>query len=179
MFHRLYPRPFTRINEAWNPLAGLDSSPGVPYCDKIITGSSNQFHTDENFCEFYNHVAIDIVSETVFNYPHPQITEKTYRPILQKRMFIIVGPPDSLVLLKNHGFKTFDPWICEDYDVIKDPLVRMTAILAEIDRLTDLPLDTIQDYMLKCNSIIEYNRKHLIHEHQTMPDRFAKLLEEI
>ena len=179
MFHRLYPHPFTRLNEAWNPLGKFDSSPGESYCDPIITGKANQFKSDETFCDFYNNCAIDIVTETVFHYPHPQITEKTLRAIMQQRMFLIVGPTGSLANLKNKGFKTFDPWIDEDYDDIEDPFVRMHMILAEINRLTDLPLDTIQGYMLECNDTIEHNRTHLINEHNAMPDRFDKLLEEI
>jgi hypothetical protein len=179
MFHRLYPKPFTRVNEAWNPMGQFNSAPGEPYCDPMITGKSNHFYHDDIFCEFYNNIAIDIVTETVYNYPHLQITEKTLRPILQKRMFLIVGGPNSLGILKDRGFKTFDPWICEDYDGISDPFNRMEAILAEIDRLTELPLDTIQDYMLECNDILEHNRAHLLSEHQAMPGRFAKLLEEM
>ena len=179
MFHRLYPKPFTRINEAWNPIGKFDSSQSESCCDSLITSKSNHFYNDDGFCEFYNNIAIDIVTETVYHYPHMQITEKTLRPILQKRMFLLVGGPKSLEILKDHGFKTFDPWICEEYDNIIDPFDRMEAILAEIDRLTKLPLDTIQDYMLECNDILEHNRTHLLNEHRAMPARFAKLLEEI
>jgi len=179
MYHRIYPKPFARLNEAWNSLGRFDSSPGVSYCDPMITGKSNQHVVGESYCDFYDNVAIDIVTETVFNYPSPQITEKTLRPILQKRMFLIIGPCGSLALLHHLGFKTFDTWICEDYDNIIDPFDRMQAVLDEIDRLTALPIDTMQDYMLECNDILEHNRKHLLVEHNAMPKRFDKLLEEL
>ena len=179
MYHRLYPKPFSRLNEAWNPLGRFDSHPSVSYCDPIITGTSNQFYTTETYCDFYDNVAIDIVTETVYHYPSPQITEKTLRPILQKRMFLIVGPYGSLKLLQHLGFMTFDPLICEDYDNIIDPFDRMDAILLEIDRLTALPIDTIQDYMLECNDILKHNREHLLSEYNAMPERLDNLLEEL
>lgn len=47
------------------------------------------------------------------------------------------------------------------------------------DRLTSLPIDTIQDYMLKCNDILEYNHKHLLAEHSSMPERVDNLLEKL
>lgn len=179
MYHRVYVEPFSRLNESWNPLGKFNSWPSESYCDLIITGKSNQFHTTENYCDFYDNVAIDIVTETVYHYPSPQITEKTLRPILQKRMFLIVGPCNSIGLLKHLGFKTFDPWICEDYDNIIDPFDRMDALLCEIDRLTALPIDTIRDYMLECNDIIEHNCAHLLAEYNETPARFDKLLEEL
>ena len=179
MFHRIYPKPFTRINDSWNPIGKFNSWPSESQCDPIITGKSNQWHTNETYCNFYDSVAIDIVTETAFHYPSPFITEKTLRPLLQKRMFLIVGPCGSIELLKHQGFKTFNPWICEDYDSIVDPFDRMTAILSEIDRLTSLPIDTIQDYMLKCNNVLEHNHKHLLAEHSSMPERVDKLLEEL
>lgn len=179
MFHRLYPVPFTRINESWNPLGKVNSAPSEPYCDPMITGKANHFRDGETYCEFYDNIAVDIVTETVYNYPHAQVTEKVLRPILQKRMFILVGPQDSLKLLKHQGFQTFDPWICEEYDRIADPFDRMHTVLAEIDRITNLPLDTLQGYMLECNDIIEHNRAHLIKECQEVPTRLAKMLEEM
>lgn len=179
MFHRLYPKPFTRLNESWNPMGRFNSCPSASYCNPIITGKSNQFQFGETYCDFYDSVAIDIVTETVYHYPSPQITEKTLRPILQKRMFLIVGPCGSLELLQNLGFMTFGSWIREDYDNIVDSFDRMDAILSEIDRLTALPIDTIKDYMLECNDILEHNRQHLLAEHNAMPERFDKLLEEL
>ena len=179
MYHRIYPTPFARVNETWNPTGRLNSWPSESYCDPIITGKSNQFHTTETYCDFYNSVAIDIVTETVYDYPSPQITEKTLRPILQKRMFMIVGPYGSIELLHHLGFKTFDPWICEDYDKIPNPIERMNVTLSEIDRLTALSIDTIKDYMLACNDIIKHNHTHLLAEYNEAPARFDKLLEEL
>jgi hypothetical protein len=72
-------------------------------------------------------------------------------------MFIIVGPANTLKFLKTKGFQTFSPFINETYDSINDPIDRMEAILAEIDRLVILPLDTIRNAMLQYTNVLESN----------------------
>jgi len=80
MFHRIYLKPFTRINEAWNYSSQIDSSVKESYRDPLVGGQSNIHQVDKNiYCEFYKNFAIDIVTETVYNYPYTQVTEKTIR----------------------------------------------------------------------------------------------------
>jgi hypothetical protein len=175
MHHRIYMQPFTRINEAWNFNPLLDSSPNNHYRDHRIKGSANDFRSNGILCDFYKNFAIDIVTETVFHYPYPQITEKTIRPIANKRMFIIVGAPNTLHWLQSHGFKTFHPLINEDYDSITDSNDRIQFILNEIDRIAKIPIDKIKEEMLKYTDNLEHNFKLL----QTLPDidfiKFKKL----
>jgi len=179
--NNIYPVPFTRVNESWNNTGVFNSNPSQPYRDPMITGTPVDwiYKKEQPFCDFYDNVAIDIVAETVYNYPSAQITEKTLRPLLQKRMFLIVGPAGSLALLKHIGFLTFDPYINESYDLIKNPHERMKAILDEVDRIANLSLDTVNEYMLECNDRIEHNRAHLLDEINAMPKRYDKLLEEL
>ena len=78
MFHRVYTKPFTRINEAWNFSNQFDSSVGETHRDPLIKGKRNVHQANKNiFCDFYKYFAIDVVTETVYNYPYPQITEKS------------------------------------------------------------------------------------------------------
>ena len=42
MFHRVYTKPFTRINEAWNFSNQFDSSVGETYRDPLIKGKTNE-----------------------------------------------------------------------------------------------------------------------------------------
>ena len=69
MFHRIYAKPFTRVNEAWNVDNQIDSSPSDPYKDTLISGISNNHKINHDlYCEFYKNFALDIVTETVYNY---------------------------------------------------------------------------------------------------------------
>jgi len=179
MFHRLYPKPFTRLNESWNPMGRFNSCPSASYCNPIITGKSNQFQFGETYCDFYDSVAIDIVTETVFDYPGAQITEKTLRPILNKRPFIIVGAAGTLEYLRTKGIKTFGTFIDEDYDTIKDPIKRMQFLCSEITRIAVMPVDKIRDFVLEYTPVLDHNFNILkdleTQELAEVSDRLSKL----
>ena len=161
MFHRIYLKPFTRINEAWNYSSQIDSSVKESYRDPLVGGQSNIHQVDKNiYCEFYKNFAIDVVTETVYNYPYTQVTEKTIRPIVHKRMFIIVGSSGMLSLLQNKGFKTFSPFINEEYDTILDPHKRMQVIVEELTRISKFSIDEIQQTMLQYKDTLKHNYDH-------------------
>lgn len=167
MFHRIYTKPFTRANESWN-YGYFDSSIGKPCkdvrdVDKIYKNSIEKPHWIEGH---YKHVAIDIVCETAFHYPHPYMSEKTLRPMANKRMFILVDAPGKLKYLHDRGFKTFKPFIDETYDTIEHPAERMTAVLKEINRIASIPIDEIKASVLKYVDILEHNHKQLVVMHQ-------------
>ena len=163
VFHRIYPKPYTRSNEAWNFDGRLDSSQKQPYSDHRITGDNTAMVTDRTlFCDFYKYFAIDIVSETVYNYPYPCITEKTMRPIVHKRMFVILGPPGIIARMHDKGFRTFAPFINEEYDTIADPHERMQAIVDELIRISKFSIDNIRKTMLQYKSILQHNYDHYV-----------------
>ena len=64
----------------------------------------------------YKDIFVDIVCETFFKGKTFHMSEKTLRPILFKRPFMVQGPEHYLQNLKHLGFKTFDRWWCEAYD---------------------------------------------------------------
>ena len=181
---RIYTNPPTRINENWNSYGDNEINTGFAqlYRNPIITGNPNGHQTNHGLdfhCQFYKKIAIDIVTETVFNYPYAQITEKTIRPIVNKRMFIIIGSPKTLKFIQSQGFKTFSPFINEDYDLIEDPKVRIKTIFSEIDRITKIPLDIVQQNMLKYKDALEHNfetlKKLEEFELNKIKERFLKL----
>jgi hypothetical protein len=63
----------------------------------------------------YNESGISIVSETQVE-DDMFITEKTWKPIILKQIFIILGPIGILKKLKDLGFKTFSSIFDESYD---------------------------------------------------------------
>jgi len=123
---------------------------------KLVTSPPNSAQDRFN-CDFYKNVALDIVTETVFNYPYPCITEKTTRPIANKRMFIIVGATNILQLLRSKGFETFSDFIDETYDTIVDPVDRFNSIVNSIHAFLEKPIDDIKDYYIKNQDRFEHN----------------------
>lgn len=144
--------PLTRINDAFNYDGTINSSPIAitAYKHDLVIGEPNNILTRYQ-ADFYKNIAVDIVVETVLDYPYAYITEKTLRPIACKRMFIILGACNSLKLLKNKGFQTFDDFIDESYDKIEDPIKRFIAVKNEIIKICNTSLDEIKTYM-KINS---------------------------
>ena len=90
MFHRITTKPWSKINEAWNFNNQLDSSVQDAYRDPLVGGTSNIHQVDKSiYCDFYRNFAIDIVTETVYNYPYTQITEKKIIQLIFFRVFSI------------------------------------------------------------------------------------------
>ena len=160
MHHYIYTNPESRINDNWAN-STVDAAPvnkNFKHC--LITGFSND-HSTRFQANFYTSIALDLVTETVYNYPYPYISEKTLRPIASKRMFIIIGAAHTLCLLQDKGFQTFSDVIDERYDQIKNPVDRWYALEIAIKSFLVKPLSEIQDILLSQQTKLEHNFKIL------------------
>jgi hypothetical protein len=125
-----------------------DDIPGVPNQD------STRYQAD-----FYKYFGLDIVAETVFDFPYPFITEKTFRPITSKRPFVIIGASHSLALLRSKNFKTFDMIIDESYDSITDYSDRFDSVTFSIKKFVTQPIEKIRLDVQSVSSILDHNFK--------------------
>jgi hypothetical protein len=147
--YRMIPNTITKISD-W-----VD---GMPYAiEKEIT---NYFAP--SLFDAINQSAIHIVIETMHTGKLVYITEKTWKPISVRKPFIIYGVYGSVAWLNQQGYKTFSPWINEDYDLIQDDNLRKKAILHEMKRISKMNPDQLAELLEKCNSIIEHNHKKFI-----------------
>ena len=101
-----------------------------------------------------------VVTETVFYESKLHLTEKIFKPIVAARPFMLVAAPGNLAYLREYGFRTFSQWIDERYDLIHDPDDRLDAIVAEIKRLQDLPLQELQGILTEMEPVLKHNRRH-------------------
>jgi hypothetical protein len=100
----------------------------------------------------------EIVTETWFADERCQyLTEKALRPLASLRPFLLVGPPFSLHRLRSYGFKTFEPFISENYDIVSDPVERMTMVFKEVDRLCRLDRGELHGLYCKLWPILVHN----------------------
>jgi len=137
---------------------------------------TNRANSQKSMDKFYHNSYFSVVSETTFHTDNPArnsrfITEKTYKAILMRHPFILVTIPKSLEVLKNLGYKTFSPWINEDYDVEMDDNKRMMMIVDEIERLSNLNDDELKLFLSNVIGICEYNYKKLISQSKFIYDR--------
>jgi len=89
----------------------------------------------------YQRSGIEVVLETLFDDSRWHLTEKTLRPIACGKPFILAATAGSLQYLKNYGFETYGKYINEDYDQITDPRARLQSIIAEMKRISELPIE--------------------------------------
>lgn len=111
---------------------------------------------------FYKHFALDIVTETAFNYPHTYVSEKVFKSMSMKRMFIYAGPPKTLEFLKGYGFKTFPEIINEDYDNELDYHKRFELVKQEIINFTNRPINEVKQIILDLTPTLEHNYNNLL-----------------
>jgi hypothetical protein len=90
------------------------------------------------------------------------ITEKAYKAIACRRPFIAFSTPFWLQDLRNLGFKTFSGIIDESYDRATDNSVRLNMIVNEIERISKLPADELNQLVTACQEIADYNYNKLV-----------------
>lgn len=115
----------------------------------------------------YENSLINIASETFFfdNYIH--ITEKTYKPIAFMQPFIIIGAVGTLQHIKDMGFKTFNQFWNEEYDLEVNNEKRMLMIFDAVDIISKWTVDEQIKFSHDVKEIVEYNVRHL----NTLPNK--------
>jgi len=145
---------------------------------KYIDDNNHDFTMLQDFDEQHDDVVIkwiensfiNLVGETTFYYPYPYISEKTLKPMLAHRPFIILGAPGILKALHNFGFKTFDKWVDEDYDNELDPYKRFEMVYKLTQDVLRKGTDELTDMLNDMEDVLIHNRKlvnrlpHLIWE---------------
>jgi len=101
-----------------------------------------------------------VVPETIFFQEKLHLTEKTFKPIVAKRPFILVAAPGNLAYLKSYGFKTFDRWIDESYDNERDPYKRIEMITEQLKKLCLLNKQELKQMHTEMQEVLEHNFQH-------------------
>jgi len=102
----------------------------------------------------YNQTAYSIICETNFKNHYSFFTEKTVKPILGRRLFLMFGGQYQLRNLRKLGFRTFDGIIDESYDEVADLTLRAKMIQSQMTYLFNQDQQIILD---KIKPIVEHN----------------------
>ena len=115
----------------------------------------------------YNTSYFSLVAETVFAenkglyddifYDCYDFSEKLFRPVKFKHPFILAARPYSLKVLREYGYKTFHPYINENYDLIENDEERLLAIVKEVKRLCAFNDDQWLTWQKNIKDIVEHN----------------------
>jgi hypothetical protein len=113
-----------------------------------------QKQIDENL---YNDTFCSIVNLGSFADCFPTYDEKPLIAIRNYRPFILVGPPGSLQMMKDHGFKTFDNFWNESYDLEHNHEKRFIKIFDLIESIDQMSLDECKIMYKNMNKILKHN----------------------
>jgi hypothetical protein len=112
--------------------------------------------------ELYEQTFVSIVTETEFSQYQQAFTEKVIKPIQHNQPFILLGSPFILDKLKSYGFKTFDKWWDESYDLETDDWLRLKKVYKTIQSIDKKTLAELKTMIIEMKDILEHNRNLLI-----------------
>lgn len=153
------PGDQVKIKQWWesHPIPSIDNRTvrdqyGVPEINAANCALSLLSHYDkfniELICESYTR-------GTTF-FP----TEKTVRPVIGNKPFLVYGPVNYLTNLQNLGFKTFNTWWDESYDSYEGP-ARWQAMRSIIDTICQWDDAKKQEVLFECSQVTQHNRTRL------------------
>ena len=81
-------------------------------------------------------------------------------------------------ILKRMGFKTFSPWINEEYDLMTDS-DRMSAALKEVEKLCRLDINDLHKWYWEMEDILVHNFNHFVKLNDQGPKKFRDFMENV
>ena len=116
--------------------------------------------------QVYNQTAYSIVAETDYHNEFSFFTEKTAKPIMARRLFVVFSGWNFLHNLRQLGFRTFNGIIDESYDLIEDTDTRFAQAFDQVKFLCLRPQEEILESV---KPIVEHNYNLLKSTNFTLP----------
>ena len=112
----------------------------LSHCPYTADEHDSDYHNLYHYTirEHYENSYLNLVLETHLDADQSGgtfLTEKTFKPIKNAQLFVILGPPGSIKQLKKMGYKTFDHIVDHRYDRIENNTQRWDAAMQEAERL--------------------------------------------
>jgi hypothetical protein len=152
-----YNTTFTTENSSnwlWED-TGLEGQERVNWTVDLVTYYNHRMSLSQVMpLKVYNQTAYSLVCETNCDQDYVFFTEKTVKPILARRLFILVANRYSLAMLQELGFKTFNNIINESYDEIEGIRDRQLAALEQLEWLSNQDQGKI---LSQCRDIVDHN----------------------
>ena len=143
LYNKLYEKVPKKIVdfEDKKSIFGLQMETDIPYKDSMFTVVGESYFTENQNIGY--------------------ISEKVFKPIAHHHPFIMIGVPGLLEYLNDLGFKTFQPYINESYDLEYNYQKRFFMILDEIKRLCNLSETKKIEWMKGVLPIVNHNYENL------------------
>jgi hypothetical protein len=135
----------------------------LPYeldTQQLSPNEKTNFGATNNKKDWYLETYINLVTETFFG-RNVFLSEKIFKPLSNLQPFIVLGDYGTIAELKRLGFKTFEPFIDESYDLEINPKIRIQKIEKEIEKLKNKSIEEIHDWYYSIKDILLHNQKHM------------------
>ena len=130
-----------------------------PYCaDNYDSDYHNLYHY--TIPEHYNDSYLNLILETHLDVDQSGgtfLTEKTFKPIKNCQLFVIVGAAGSVAQLRKMGYRTFDTVIDHSYDAIENNTKRWYAVMQEFEHL--IMHENLHTIYSKCKKDLLHNQQ--------------------
>jgi len=145
---------------SFNTIDTLSEYPKV-YMEPITEIENINYDFPRSGEAYFKKSPIHIVIETFFYSYHSRgkmvFTEKIFRAINSCQPFILFSTYKSLSKLKEMGFKTFDKWWDESYDLEEDDNLRLQMLYKLIDKLNKKSISELTDMYNEMIPILIHN----------------------
>ena len=145
----------------------------LPLIVDVDEWGTNHYGTSVDW--LYSKTFFSVVTESIYDDLSVFLDEKIWKPIYNYHPFLMIGCPNSLVKLREFGFKTFSPWIDESYDLELNHGKRMGMVINEIKKLCSMSIDELRGWYQNLIPILEHNKSFL----ESDSSQFDKLLKRI
>jgi len=146
----------------WNSSVELNGLPKIELDTKNLQDTQGFDTSFSSNWKHYQETFLSIVSETIYDGRLNFFSEKICKPLINLHPFIIMSTPYSLKFLKKFGFKTFHPFINEQYDTEENDLKRMQMIFDELDKFRNKSDKELKDWWEEILPVLEHNQKVFI-----------------
>ncbi len=110
----------------------------------------------------YSSTFISLVTETLIDTSILFMSEKIWKPIVAGHPFIVLGNVNTLLYLKEQGYKTFDNWIDESYDLEPDHHKKIDMIIHELNKFKTKSIEELKEIRKEMYDVCLFNRNKFI-----------------
>ena len=139
-------------------------------CTTVPVSNINSIHeianaslssNPQNIEHFYADAFCDVVTETKYDHPLGNISEKTLKPIGYRKPFVLVAPPLCLEYLRTLGYKTFSDFWDESYDTETNHQLRLIKIFKLLEYINSKSITDLSDLYDAMQPVLEHNARLL------------------
>lgn len=112
--------------------------------------------------DYYNNAYWNFSMMPSFSMTELSLSKAVFRPILNLQPFVVVGPAESLTLLRSLGYRTFKKQVNESYDKVVSDEERMQGLFRLVYEMSHFTGDELSMLNEKLRNTIIHNQTHLL-----------------